>query len=120
MNTATVSPLVRLWRAAYFSLSGMQVAFRTQAAFRLELLLLPFVVPVAWMLAKSAVERALLIGSWILVIIVEILNSAIEAVVDRIGLERNELSGRAKDLGSAAVFCAIALAVTVWILILAG
>jgi diacylglycerol kinase (ATP) len=120
MNTATVSLLARLRRAAYFSLSGLHAAFRTQAAFRLELLVLLFVVPVAWMLEKSSVERALLIGSWILVIIVEILNSAIEVVVDRVGAERNELSGRAKDLGSAAVFCAIVLAATVWTLILAG
>ena len=120
MNTATARSLARLWRAGYFSLSGVHAAFRTQAAFRLELLLLLFVVPAAWMLAKDASERALLIGSWILVIIVEILNSAIEVVVDRIGVERNELSGRAKDLGSAAVFCTIVLAVTVWTLILAG
>jgi diacylglycerol kinase (ATP) len=120
MNIATVRPLARLWRAVYFSLSGLQAAFRTQAAFRLELLLLLFVVPVAWMLAKSAIERALLIGSWILVMIVEIINSAIEVVVDRVGVEPNELSGRAKDLGSAAVFCSIVLAVTVWTLILVG
>ena len=120
MNTATARALARLWRAAYFSLSGLRAAFRTQAAFRLELLLLLFVVPIAWMLAKSSSERALLIGSWILVVIVEILNSAIEVVVDRIGVERDELSGRAKDLGSAAVFCAIVLAVAVWTLILAG
>lgn len=115
-----ISALARLWRAASFSLSGLRAAFRTQAAFRLELLLLLFVLPAAWMLAKSAGERALLIGSWVLVIIVEILNSAIEAIVDRIGLEQNELSGRAKDLGSAAVLCALALAVTVWTVILAG
>ena len=120
MNRATANPLARLCRAAYFSLSGVHAAFRTQAAFRLKLLLLLFVVPAAWMLAKNAIERTLLIGSWMLVIIVEILNSAIEVVVDRIGVERNELSGRAKDLGSAAVFCAVVLAVTVWISILAG
>ena len=120
MNRATANPLARLWRAAYFSLSGLRAAFRTQAAFRLELLLLLFVVSAAWLLAKNAIERTLLIGSWMLVIVVEILNSAIEAVVDRIGVERNELSGRAKDLGSAAVFCAVVLAVTVWTLILAG
>ncbi len=115
-----IGALARLWRAAYFSLLGLRAAFRTQVAFRLELLLLLFIVPAAWMLAKNADERAVLIGSWILVIVVEILNSAIEAVVDRIGVERNELSGRAKDLGSAAVLCALVLAVTVWTLILAG
>ncbi len=115
-----ISVLARLWRAAYFSLSGLHAAFRTQWAFRLELFLLLFVVPAAWMLAKSAGERALLIGSWIVVIVVEILNSAIEVVVDRIGAEPNELSGRAKDLGSAAVLCAVLLALTVWTVILAG
>lgn len=120
MNSAASASVARLWRAARFSLSGLQAAFRTQAAFRLELLLLLFVVPIARLLAKNAIERTLLIGSWMLVIIVEILNSAIEAVVDRIGVERNDLSGRAKDFGSAAVFCAVLLAFAVWTLILAG
>jgi diacylglycerol kinase (ATP) len=77
------------------------------------------IVPAAWMLAHDGAERALLIGSWMFVIVVEILNSAIEVAIDRIGVERNELSGRAKDLGSAAVFCAIALAGVVWTVILA-
>jgi diacylglycerol kinase (ATP) len=63
-------------------------------------------------------EQALLIGSWILVVVVELVNSAIEAVVDRIGSDRNALSGKAKDLGSAAVFCAIVLAGIVWFLVL--
>ena len=77
-------------------------------------------IPVALWLGKTGVERALLIGSCLLVIVVELVNSAIEAVVNRIGPERNELAGRAKDLGSAAVFCAIVLAIVVWIFVLLG
>jgi diacylglycerol kinase (ATP) len=120
MNTIRDKRLARLWRAAYFSMSGLRAAFYTQPAFRLEVLLLVFIVPAAWMLARNGAERALLISSWIFVMVVEIMNSAIEVAIDRIGVEHNELSGRAKDLGSAAVFCAIALAVVVWTLILAG
>jgi diacylglycerol kinase (ATP) len=120
MNTAGASLLARLWRATCFSLAGLRAAFRTQVAFRLEVSLLLGIVPAAWILAQDGAERALLIGSWMLVIVVEVLNSAIEVVIDRIGAERNELSGRAKDLGSAAVFCAIVLAGVVWTLILWG
>lgn len=76
--------------------------------------------PAALWLGKNGVERALLLGSWLIVIIVELINSAIESAIDRIGPERHELAGRAKDLGSAGVFCAIALAVIVWLLILSG
>jgi diacylglycerol kinase (ATP) len=102
------------------SLAGLRAAFGTQAAFRLEVFLLLVAVPAAWMLKRDPVERALLIGSWMFVIVVELLNSAIETVVDRIGKEPHELSGRAKDLGSAAVFCSILLAVGVWLLLLNG
>ena len=112
--------LARLVRATFLSVSGLRAAFRTQAAFRLELLVLVIAVPLAWILTDDPVERILLIGSWMLVIVVEILNSAVETVVDRIGKEHNELSGRAKDLGSAAVFCAILLAAGVWIVLLVG
>ena len=75
-------------------------------------------VPLGLWLGADGVERALLVGSWLLVLIVELLNSAIEAVVDRIGAQPHELSGRAKDAGSAAVLVAIALAVLVWVLVL--
>lgn len=91
---------------------------RTEAAFRLELLVLVLLIPAAWRLTTVGVERALLIGSWLLVMIVELINSAIETVVDRIGSERHDLSGRAKDLGSAAVFGAIVLAASVWLFVL--
>ncbi len=76
------------------------------------------VVPLGLWLGKNGIERGLMIGSWCLVMVVELLNSAIEALVDRSGLDRNELAGRAKDLGSAAVFSAIVLAIVVWAFIL--
>ena len=109
-----------LIRATWYSLAGLRAALRHEEAFRQELLALVIAVPVALWLGKTGTERALLIGSCLLVIVVELVNSAIEAVVDRIGPERNDLAGRAKDLGSAAVFCAIVLAIGVWILVLAG
>jgi diacylglycerol kinase (ATP) len=89
-------------------------------AFRLETLVLSLVVPAGLWLGETGVQRALLIGSWCLVMVVELLNSAIEALVDRMGLERHELAGRAKDLSSAAVFTAIVLAGAVWVLVLAS
>ena len=109
-----------LVKATGYSLAGLRAAVKHEEAFRLELLALVIAVPVARWLGKSGTERALLIGSCLLVIVVELVNTAIEAVVDRIGPERKELSGRAKDLGSAAVFCAILWAVVVWTLILVG
>ena len=93
-------------------------AYRHEQAFRLELLVLVFVVPAGLWLGETGVARALLIGSWCLVLVVELLNSAMEVLVDRIWPERNERAGRAKDMGSAAVFCAIVLACVVWLLIL--
>src|SRR5581483_6349258 len=96
-----LAPLARIVNATRYSLSGWRAAWRTQPALRYECYALLPIVPLAWHLGASAVERALLIGSWLLVIVVELINSAIESVVDRIGSERNELSGRAKDLGSA-------------------
>ena len=76
------------------------------------------VIPLAFWVGKTGMERGLLIGSWIIVLAVELTNSAIEAAVDRIGTERHELSGKAKDYGSAAVFCAIVAASVVWVCIL--
>lgn len=110
--------LRHLLNATRYSLAGLRAAVRHEEAFRLELLTLVVAVPVAVWLGENGVERALLIGSCLLVLVVELVNSAIEAVVDRIGPERNELAGRAKDLGSAAVFCAIVLAVVIWVLVL--
>jgi diacylglycerol kinase (ATP) len=120
----TLVRLRELWRpfaeATNCSVAGLQAALRHQRAVRQEVLVLLLVIPAGFWLGDSGVERALLIGSWLLVLVVEIINSAIETVVDRVGLERNELSGRAKDLGSAAVFLAIVLAGVVWLLVAGG
>ena len=109
-----------LVKATGYALAGLRAAVRHEEAFRQVLVALAIAVPTALWLGKTGIERALLIGSCLLVIVVELVNSSIEAVVNRIGPERNELSGRAKDLGSAAVFCAIVLAIVVWILVLTG
>lgn len=107
--------LVNAWR---FSQAGFRAAYRHEEAFRQEVWSLLLLLPLGLWLGKSPVERALLVGSLLLVPIVELLNSAIETNVDRIGLERHELSGRAKDIASAAVFLVIVLATSVWALVL--
>lgn len=109
--------LRRIIAATSFSLAGLTAAWRSEAAFRQELLLAIVLVPAGLWLGRSAVERALLVGSCLLVLAVELLNSALEAAVDRIGLEPHPLSGRAKDLGSAAVFVSLVLVLVVWSLI---
>ena len=110
----------RLIYATTCSLAGLKSAVRHERSFRQELGILLFVIPAGLWLGNGAVERALLIGSWLFVMVIEIVNSAIETVVDRVAPEPNELSGRAKDLGSAAVFAAIVLAGVVWFLVLTG
>lgn len=110
--------LMRIVKAGYYSMKGFQHAFKYEAAFRQELLLAAVFIPLACYLDVTQIERILMIGSLVLVVIVELLNSGIEAVVDRVGLERHELAGRAKDLGSAAVFLALALTVYVWVEVL--
>ena len=110
--------LGRIIRAAICSKSGIVAAFRNEAAFRQEVLLCAGLVPLALFLGDTGIERALLISSLFLIIILELVNTAIEVVVDRISAERHELSGLAKDLGSAAVFVALVLAVLVWGLVL--
>ncbi len=109
---------IRLVRAFGYSMKGFAACFRSEAAFRQEMAASLVVLPLGLWLGQSGVERALLLGSWLLVPVVEMLNSAIEAVVDRIGPEHHELSGQAKDIGSAAVFLAICLFLMVWGLIL--
>ena len=118
MNTAN-NPWLRLIRATGYSLAGLRTTFSNEPAFRQELLVLLLVIPSAFWFGEKGVEYALLIGSWLLVIIVELLNTAVEAVVNRIGSEHTELAGRAKDCGSAAVFIAIILSVIVWLMVLA-
>jgi diacylglycerol kinase (ATP) len=108
----------RLVNATRFSLVGLAAAYRHEQAFRLELLVLVIVVSAGLWLGRTGVERALLIGSWCLVIVVELLNSAMEVLADRMWPEKNALAGRVKDMGSAAVFCAIVLSAAVWLLVL--
>lgn len=104
----------RILRATKFSAQGLGLALRHEAAFRQEVALLIVLTPVAIWLGQSAIQFALLIGSCLLVLIVELLNSAIEAAIDRHGDEQHELSGRAKDMGSAAVFISLILVLLVW------
>lgn len=106
--------LTRIIKATGYSMKGLRSAWLNEAAFRQELILIVLLMPLAFWIGDSLDQILLLIAvSW-LVVIVEILNSAVEAVVDRIGSEHHELSGRAKDLGSAAVFIALALNLLVW------
>jgi len=109
--------LRRVMRAAGYSYYGFKAAWR-EAAFRQELALFAILAPLGAWLGQDGVERALLVGSLALVLIVELLNSAVEMTVDRIGADVHHLSGKAKDLGSAAVLAAIAIAVMTWVFIL--
>ena len=106
--------IFRIIRAAVYSAQGLGHAVRHEAAFRQELVLTVILLPVAFWLGQTIVERALLICALLMVLIVELLNSAIEAAVDRHGEEHHELSGRAKDMGSAAVFISLLVVVIVW------
>ena len=110
--------LKRILLAGTYSWQGFKTAYRKEEAFRQETWLAVVLIPLAIWLGNSGIEIALMIGSVFLVLIVEILNSAIEAVVDRIGMERHKLSGRAKDMGSAAVFLSLVNVVVVWSLVL--
>ena len=110
--------LTRIIRAFGYSFQGFRACYRHEAAFRQEALVAAALLPLGLWLGDSGAERSLLVGSWLLVMVVELLNSAIEATVDRFGPEHHKLSGRAKDIGSASVFLAISLAVLVWGLIL--
>lgn len=110
--------LKRLVNACLFSIAGFKAAWTHEEAFRQEVLLLVIASPLALWLGDSTEDKLLLIGSIILVMLVELINSAIEAIVDRIGLERHELSGRAKDIGSAAVLLSLAWAAIVWVTLL--
>ncbi len=108
----------RIIRAFGWSMSGFRAAFCHEAAFRQELFICLLLLPAGIFLGQGGVEKALLVGSLLLILLVELLNSAVEAVVDRVGTEHHLLSGRAKDLGSAAVFMSFANAMAVWILLL--
>ena len=112
--------MTRVLRALGASLRGLAGAFRDEAAFRQELAFAAVVIPLGLWLGRSGVERALLIAPMLLILIVELVNSAIEATVDRIGFERHALAGLAKDIGSAAVLMSFVLLTAVWLLVLLG
>ncbi|MEJ2509813.1 MAG: diacylglycerol kinase [Gammaproteobacteria bacterium] len=111
--------VARILDATRYSMQGLKAAFVNEAAFRQELLLCVVFIPVGLWLGVDGVERALLIGSLLLVLMVELLNSAIEAIVDRVDTDWSPLAGRAKDIGSAAVFISLLNAGAIWILVLA-
>ncbi len=104
----------RIINATRCSILGLNAAYKHELAFRQELLLCVFLVPLSLFIATSGIQLGLLLGSLILLLLVEVINSAIEAVVDRIGTEHHELSGRAKDLGSAAVMLAMSIVFVIW------
>jgi diacylglycerol kinase (ATP) len=111
--------LRRLLNATRYSIEGLAAAARHEDAFRQELILAAVLVPLGLWLGKSGVERALLVGSVLVVLIVELLNSAIEATVDRVSLDDHSLAKRAKDIGSAAVMMSLAMLAAIWLLVLA-
>lgn len=108
----------RIIKAAGYSMQGLRAALKHEAAFRQETLLFVVLAPAALWLGENGLEIALLLASLFLVLITELLNSAVEAVVDRLGSEYHELSGRAKDIGSAAVFLSLVNVVATWALVI--
>jgi len=118
MANQNAKGLKRLINACYFSVAGYKATWNHEEAFRQEVLLFVITTPMAIWLGETPIEKLLLIGSIVLVMLVELLNSAVETVVDRVGLEHHELSGRAKDIGSAAVMMSLVWAAVTWALIL--
>jgi len=112
--------LQRIWNALHYSMAGLRAAFRHEDAFRQEVLLAAILIPIALLSPVGAIGKALMIASVLLVIIVELLNSAIEATVDRISLDDHQLAKRAKDIGSAAVLIGLVNVVIVWVLVIFG
>jgi diacylglycerol kinase (ATP) len=112
--------LRRIWNALFYSFAGLKAAYHHEDAFRQEVLLALVLLPVALFMPTTGIGKALLMGSVLIVLIVELLNSAVEATVDRISLENHRLAKRAKDIGSAAVLLSLANVVIVWVLVLFG
>ena len=112
--------LTRVWNAFFYSLDGFRAAFKHEDAFRQEVILAAVLIPASFFLTQDNIGRALMIASVMLVLIVELINSAIEATVDRISLENHSLAKRAKDIGSASVLLSLFLVVVVWGLVLFG
>ncbi|MBN8264007.1 MAG: diacylglycerol kinase [Xanthomonadales bacterium] len=107
-----------IWRATVWSLQGLRAAWLHESSFRLEVYLFLVLGPLGVLLGDTGVERALLVGSCLLVMAMELMNSAMEAVIERYGAEHHELAGRAKDMGSAAVFVLMMNVILVWALVL--
>ncbi|GGZ95234.1 diacylglycerol kinase [Ignatzschineria ureiclastica] len=114
MNKPNRTGLGRIIAAGGYSLRGLKAAFQNEAAIRQELFAAIFLIPLAFYVADSGIELSLLLGSLILVFLMELINSAIEAIVDRISFDYHPLSGQAKDIGSALVMIAIGLVIIVW------
>lgn len=108
----------RILKATQYSWQGFRAAYQHEEAFRQEVWVIALAIPLALWFGENGVEKTLMIGSFLLLLIVELLNSAVEAVVDRTGMEHHTLSGRAKDMGSAAVTIAILNVIIVWALML--
>lgn len=106
--------LTHLMHSTRYSWKGLKAAFRNETAFRQEVVIAAVLLPLAWWIADTSISWLMLVGSLFLVLIVELLNSAVENVVDRIGTEHHELSGRAKDIGSAAVMLSLIMAGLTW------
>jgi len=118
MKKTNESVLRHIGNAFIWSAAGIKSAWQNELAFRVEAMIIIILIPLGIWLGTSAAERALLIASCLLILIIELLNSALESVVDRIGTEHHELSGRAKDMGSAAAFFAMLTAGIIWVLII--
>ena len=110
--------MLRIWNAFHYSLAGLAAAYRHEDAFRQEVHLAIVLIPLALLLPATGIGHALMIGSVLLVLVVELLNSAVEAAVDRISLENHRLAKRAKDIGSAAVLVSLINVAVIWLLVL--
>ena len=112
--------LRRIWNALFYSFDGLKAAYRHEDAFRQEVWLALVLIPLALLLPVSGIGKALMMASVLMVLIVELLNSAVEATVDRVSLEHHRLAKRAKDIGSAAVLFSLINVAVVWLLVLFG
>jgi len=110
--------LARIWAATVYSAEGLRACFRSEEAFRIESILSVFLIPLAFILGETALEIAMLLFPIVLVLLVELLNSAIEAVVDRVSLDYHELSKKAKDIASGAVFISLMTFLLIWSVLL--
>jgi len=114
MSSQGTTGLERLFKAFGFSMQGLSAAFKNEAAFRQEIYLSIILIPMGFYLGKTGIEKTLLVSVILLVLIIELINSGMEAIVDRFGDEQHELSGRAKDVASAAVLIALVNVLLVW------